>query len=217
MITEMRPESPALLHTPLSRSLEDLLAMASDAPAITPNVILAHTGGRGLFLLMILLCLPFLVPFSIPGVSSFSGGVTLVLAFRMAWGLPARLPRWIGEHQMSPAQQQRLLRASVRMLRFIEKGVKPRGGGWLALRSVHAGNSLLLAFMAFLLALPLVVPFTNTIPAYAIVFLAISMMEGDGRTIWLGYALALATVVYFGLMAGTLIALTHRFLSGWFS
>ena len=117
---------------------------------------------------------------------------------------------------MGSGQQRRMLEASVKVLRCIERVVRPRGSGWLSWPTIYAGNSLLLAFMAFLLALPLLVPFTNTFPAYAIVLLAISMMEEDGLTVWLGYAAALATVVYFGLTGGALVALARKYLGGWF-
>jgi hypothetical protein len=213
----MSPESGQPDHAPLSQKLESLLALDPAAGVLTPNGILLHTEGRGLFLLMILLCLPFLAPVSIPGVSSFSGGVVMIMALRMAFGRPVRLPRWIGDREMASGQQRRFLQASVRALRCIEKVVKPRRSGWLSWRSVHAGNSLLLAFMAFLLALPLLVPFTNTFPAYAIVLLAISMMEEDGLTVWLGYGTAALTVGYFALTAGALVALSRKYLGAWFS
>ena len=48
----------------------------------------------------------------------------------------------------------------------------------------------------FYLGLPLPVPFTNTIPAYSLIFLAIGWMEGDGLFVVLGYILGLAAWLY---------------------
>jgi hypothetical protein len=68
-------------------------------------------------------------------------------------------------------------------------------------------NGMLMAFMALVLALPIppVVLFTNSLPSYAIILIAISIMEEDGVTIWLGYAAVLGTLLYFGLMGGLII------------
>ena len=69
-------------------------------------------------------------------------------------------------------------------------------------------NALLIALMAFLLALPLPsAPFfpTNGLPAYTIIVIAASMLEEDGVLIFFGYALALATVVFFASIAGTVV------------
>ena len=50
--------------------------------------------------------------------------------------------------------------------------------------------------------MPPVVLFTNSLPSYAIILLAVGIMEEDGVTVWLGYVMALATIVYFALMGG---------------
>ncbi|HSA03877.1 MAG TPA: exopolysaccharide biosynthesis protein, partial [Candidatus Paceibacterota bacterium] len=112
-------------------------------------------------------------------------------------------------------QQKRFLGASIKVLHWLEKGVKPCAGSWLEWRVVRRINMVLLGSMGFLLALPVPMPFTNTIPAYAIVLLAVSLMEEDGRVVWVGYGLALGTYLYFGLMAGTLAALIHKYFNAW--
>jgi len=177
------------------------------------NDILARTEGRGIFLVMVLVCLPFVVPVSVPGVSSVSGGVVMILSLRMMWGLPLRLPRIVGGRPLSPSQQQRLLRSSVKVLRFLEKAIKPRGSSWIAWQGVNVVHMLLLALMGFLLALPVPLPFTNTLPAYAIIILAVSLMEKDGRMIWFGYTLAAVTVVFFGLISGTIMTVWKKWIS----
>jgi hypothetical protein len=213
----MKASNPSVPHLPLSQSLETMLLGLSNQSSITLNDILRRTEGRGIFLVMILMCLPFVTPVSIPGVSSLSGAVVMVLSLRMVFSLPAWLPRVIGEHRLNPAHQKRFLSGSVKVLKFIEKVAHPRGGAWLSWPGVFSGNMLLIAFMAFLLALPILLPFTNTLPAYAILFLSVSVMEDDGRLIWLGYGTVLATLIYFGCMAGVIWAGTHRWLSGWVS
>ena len=60
--------------------------------------------------------------------------------------------------------------------------------------------------MGLLLALPFppLPPLTNSLPCYSIILIAVSMMEEDGVTIWIAYAVSLGTVVYLGFIAGAL-------------
>ena len=129
-------------------------------------------------------------------------------------GLPPRLPKIFGARSLNPAFQQKLLNGSVKLLRFLEKGVRPRKTQWLSWRLARGCNAVLMSFMAFLLALPIppVVPFTNTIPSYAIILLAVSMMEEDGVMIWAAYAMSLVAVVYFGVMGEVIIVHLGKWL-----
>jgi hypothetical protein len=53
-----------------------------------------------------------------------------------------------------------------------------------------------------LLMFPLgLVPFSNTLPAFAILFLCIGMSQRDGWFVVAGYAATLATIVYFSVLA----------------
>jgi hypothetical protein len=160
------------------------------------NTLFVLTHGRGVFLFIVLLCLPFLVPVSLPGLSTPLGIVIVILAMRLGFGLAPRLPAWVGEKPLPP-RFNRVLNGSIRVLQFIEHWlVRPRRTRWLNWRAAQFVNGLVLAAMGFYLALPLAIPFTNTVPAYAILFLALAMMEEDGLLIWLGYAASLAALLY---------------------
>jgi len=45
------------------------------------------------------------------------------------------------------------------------------------------------------------VPFSNTLPAVAILFLSLGMLERDGLIIVAGYLMNVATIFYFGALA----------------
>jgi hypothetical protein len=187
-------------HRPLS---EELACVLGDPAAgeLTFNQLLRETEGRGLYLVMILLGLPFVAWFSPPGLSTILGTMVVILTVRLALGKPPRLPARLGDRPMPPGLRKVLQGGGVRFLRFLEKGVRPRRTVWLTWRWAQIGNALLVALMGFLLALPLPSPpfyGTNALPSYAIILIAASMMEEDGLLIWLGYAAALATIVYFG-------------------
>jgi hypothetical protein len=121
-------------------------------------------------------------------------------------GLPPRLPRFLGNRLLPPHRQARVLRGSVRILRWVERMVKPRRTRWMSLRAARTFNALLMMFLALLLALPFppLPPFTNTLPCYALILIAASVMEEDGLLIWVGYGVAIGAVVYLGFIAAAL-------------
>jgi hypothetical protein len=186
------------MHEPLSQRLAKILASSPDGSALTLNQILERTEGRGIYLVVMLLSLPFIVPVSIPGFSTVLGLAIVVIALRLAVGKPARLPRFMGERQLPPAVEKKVIVGSMKFLRFIEKLVKPRKTLWLTSRYARFGHGLLLTFLGLLLALPFppFPPFTNSLPTYSIILVAASMMEEDGVTIWVGYVVTLGTVIY---------------------
>ena len=186
-------------RVPLSQNLEEILAGPAQAPDFTVARLLEHTQGRGLYLVIVFFCLPFITPFSIPGFSTLCGFVIGFVALCLALRLPPWLPRFIAQRSLSSGRLHRVLRGSVKVLRFVEKWIKPRGSGWLSWRPVQIGNALALVFLAGMLALPIppLIPFTNTLPSYAIILIALCMMEEDGVMIWAGYAVGLGSVGYF--------------------
>jgi hypothetical protein len=180
---------------------------------LTLNTVLDRTEGRGFFCLIILLCFPFLGPVSIPGTSTPLGAVIFLMALRLALRLSPRLPRWIGERRL-PRGFHRVLGQSAKVLRFLERWlVRPRRTGWLGWRLAWGLNGLVLALMAFCLALPIppVIPLTNMLPAYAIVLVAFSMMEEDGVMVWLGYAVTVGALAYFWAWADVIIGLLQKY------
>ncbi|MCX7721700.1 MAG: exopolysaccharide biosynthesis protein [Verrucomicrobiae bacterium] len=210
----MAPGAGTRGHEPLSQSLLELLARDSAAPPLTLNAILERTQGRGLYLVMVLLCLPFVVPVSVPGASAVSGGAIMILSLRQVIGKPPRLPRALGERPLPDQLSHRVVSASAKLIGKLEKLIRPRCTHWLETPIATVANGLLIAFMAFLLALPLPSPpflFTNSLPSYAIILLALCMMERDGLAVWLGYAAAVGACVYFGLWA----ELITRHLAEW--
>jgi hypothetical protein len=191
-------------HQLLSEMIADLVGEKVGEP-LTVNRLLDRMEGRGIYLVIIVLSAPFVVPISLPGLSTVMGGMMIFLLTGILLGRHFRLPRFLGDRVFPPAIQRRLLGGSVRFLRWIEKFVRPRQSQWLRWRAVEIINTLILMTLALLLALPLPSPpffLSNSIPGYAIVLLAASIMEEDGWLIWLGYAAAAVNVVFFTLIGG---------------
>ena len=98
------------------------------------------------------------------------------------------------------------------MARQLERYVRPR------LAFLHTapgmrqliGVGIIIAGLALMLPLP--IPFSNSIPAWAIVFLAIGMMEKDGLFVLLGHLSAIASWLFIGLASAFAIRWFQRFL-----
>jgi hypothetical protein len=206
------------MHRPrLSQDLASLLDACPADGGLTVNDLLAHTGERGMYLVMIVLSLPFITPVSLPGLSSVLGLVITLIAARLALGFPTGLPRWIGNRHLPHRAFERTVRGSLHLVRFIEWGVKPRGSEWLKWRGARCGNGCVLAILGLLLALPIppVIPLSNTLPSYAIILIAACLMEEDGVMIWAGYMLFALAVGYLGLLAGVVLTFVLHHYEQW--
>lgn len=192
----------------IQETLSDTLAGLVGAPGKTPrnlNLLLSRAGSSGIPLVLIFLSLPFCLPI-LPGVSTPFGFAIILLAVFQMIGSPARLPHFLGGHEFSPGTFDKVLKGSVRILRWLEKVAHPRLGRWLNTWPVRVFNALLIMLMGLLMSLPLPVPFTNTIPAWSILLIAVCTLQGDGALIWLGYVCTIGAIVYFALIWNLTVA-----------
>jgi hypothetical protein len=163
---------------------------------------LEELGERGYGALIVLLCVPNFLPFSIPGFSALTGlpiaffCLLLVLGVKKPW-LPAALMDRSVDRTSYAGVVARFLPWLVRM----EGWLKPR---LPALTSTLGERFIGLVGIpvAILLALP--IPFGNPPPAIALALLALGVLERDGRCVILDYvasaaAFALVGALVFGL------------------
>jgi hypothetical protein len=138
-----------------------------------------------------------------------------LLALRLALRKTPRLPAKLGDRELPPKVRHAILGGGLKFLRFLEEGVRPRRTAWMTWPIARLANALIVLFMAFLLALPLPSPpffGSNAIPSYAIILLALSMMEEDGVMIWVSYVASALACGYFVLLGGLIV----KHLAGWF-
>lgn len=175
--------------------------------SVTLREIVELTGEQGLLLLCALLTLPFLLPVSIPGVSTVFGVAIILISIgitlnRTPW-LPARImDRPIDSEKLVPT-----LTKGAGIVEKIETVIKPRIDGLTHGAAINRFNGLMLIFGGVLLLFPLgLVPFSNTLPGYGILFLALGISQRDGLFVLAGYALMVATIVYFSVLAWAAVA-----------
>ena len=168
---------------------------------VTLREIINVIGHEGMLVFCIFLTLPFMVPVSIPGISTLFGlAIGLiglgVMTHRPPW-LPDRLIR-----KKFPAHRLRLaLEKGTIWIHRLERISRPsisvltHGSGMARI------NGLMLITGALLLMAPFgLIPFSNTLPGLAILFLATGVLQRDGRSVLLGYMTLVLTALYFSFL-----------------
>ena len=178
-------------------------------PVISLGKLLEEAGEQSLGLALLLLALLTFIP----GVANVLSLVTLVLGIRMAWGsqriwLPGML------------RNRTLHRGPIKtLLARIEERI-----AWLAsMRGPRRAPSpqatgVLVAWTALMAALPLpVLPFSNALPATALVLFGASLQEEWPALGWLGLAVTMGTTIYFGLSFHLALSAVRAVLSGFWN
>jgi hypothetical protein len=182
-----------------SQDIETLLKRLANQP-LTIGDILAQTSERGFSLLIVLLALPFLSPVMPPGLSTIAGAGCILIGLQMALGIRKLwLPRRISRFQFPSKFSSQLLKSLEKVTKFLTKFVRPRISQLAENPYVWRLNGLCIAWLAILLSLPVsFIPFSNTIPAVAILILAVATLEADGLLLAIGYALTAINTLFFG-------------------
>lgn len=180
-----------------SQDIKLLLAKLATKP-LTIAEIFQATAERGFSLIISLLVLPFLFPMP-PGLSGVMGIGCLVLGIQMALGRRCPwLPQTIAQFEFPRSLSQQLLKNTRRLLVWLEKVVRPRWKRVANHSYTWRVNGCCIAWLSILLMLP--IPFTNPLPAIAILFLAVAYIEADGLLMCIGYLLTLFNTIFFGFM-----------------
>ena len=182
-----------------SALLRALIARLETKP-ITFAEVISALGTRSHTLAITLLCLPFLTPLPLPGLSAPFGLGLFLIALQLARKRPLWLPRRMTARAIPAGFFGKVLRLTAWVLAGLERFLKPR---WLALtdtsllRSLHA---LTIALAALVLLLPLPIPLTNTFPAWVVLLMANGLATRDGLCVTLAYGVFLSGFGYFAFL-----------------
>ena len=207
----------------ISAALAQALAAVRD-PVITLRELFVLLGEQGLLMFCGVLAAPFLLPVTVPMMSTVFGIPMLLIGFSVMVSRVPWLPERLLDRQMStPHVRQVLRKVHGWALRF-EHLVRPRllvlsGGPTI---NFINGGLIMLAVALLMAPLPLV-PFGNTLPAIAVMLLCFGMAERDGVVIALGYFMTLVSLAYVGglLLLVFYVGMRHEqvleIVRGWFS
>ncbi len=185
---------------------DQLAAIIEQLPPdrLTLGELLQVFGDEGLLLLTILLTLVFLIPVSIPGVSTVFGAAILLVGISRVLRRPLWLPAKLRARALPAARLRPALDGGLHWVRRLERISRPyRLRGLVEGRAQDIFNNLAFILAALLLMAPFgFIPFSNTLPGLALLFYAIGMIQRDGTAILLGHLANIGTIVYFGILIG---------------
>jgi hypothetical protein len=161
-------------------------------------------GQDGLMLLTAFLTLVFMVPVSIPGVSTVFGGGILLIGVSRLFGRSLWIPRIFEQRMVSTEKLRGAFNRGLVLFQRLERVSRPGRLTWLTSGGVIGVlNDLGLVLGAVLLMMPFgLIPLSNTLPAIALLLLAIGILQRDGVCILLGHVANVVTMIYFALLIG---------------
>lgn len=161
--------------------------------------LLNELGDRAFGPTLLLCALPEALPLPVAGISAFVAiplllvSTQLMLGFQHPW-----LPRRILDRPLKRQHFEKLTYRAIRYLRKIERVLKPR---WRIFTHpvFERCIGLLVTILALVVALP--IPFGNMLPAVAIVFICLGMVEKDGLV------LAISSLISCVILALAIVAI----------
>lgn len=195
----------------IEEDLVELQKRGSDSPLLMGE-ILEILSKNGELLAILVLCIPFCQPIQIPGLSTPFGLAIAFLGLKMTFGKYAWLPKSLLAKKVSPHTLKKITNKLLWIVRKVRRWTFPRLS-WLFQNPVsETFNGLLITLLGVCLALPLPIPFSNLVVAWAIFLLALGVLEEDGLLVLIGY---LASIIALGFFIVIVVLnwklLTHIF------
>jgi hypothetical protein len=210
-VTESEPLQKSVLS--LGAELDAIARMAEDGP-VEFHRIVEEIGLRGHGILAFVLCIPFMQPIPLAGLSTILGLIISALGLMLAFNIPPHVPARFANKKISAELLIKIHRVGHKLLVRVEKFVKPRGEWLRKSPPMRWMGSLIIVICGLLLALPLPIPFTNTVPALAIAAICLGLVEEDGYLVVLGFFIFGAALVFFSTVALVpILSIKHSFFS----
>jgi hypothetical protein len=184
----------------LSEALQSTLRAVS-GHKVTLRELLVLVGEQGLLVFCAVLAMPFLLPVSLPFMSTALGAPMLLIGYAVTMNRVPWLPDRLLDHALPSLTVQHVLERAARVADRFEHLVRPRLLGLTSTARVNAvhGAVLVVVVVALMAPLPLI-PLANTLPAVAVILLCLGMAERDGVMLLFGHVVALVAVLYVGLL-----------------
>lgn len=182
------------------------VALAATAAAVrghtvTLRELLALVGEQGLLVFCAILASPFLLPVSLPMMSTALGLPMLLIGVAVMLNRVPWLPDRLLSHALPSATVQHVLARCTGWAERLEHLFRPRLPGLTEAPAVNVLNGALLVLAVLLLMAPLpLVPLANTLPGIAIILLCLGMAERDGALVLAGYVVTLLSAAYVGAL-----------------
>lgn len=200
-----RPKRPAEAGT---RALLDHFAAGDPEEVIKLDDVLAGLEERA-FGMLLFLSIPTAF---IPGVAGVvSGPLVILVGLQLLFGRNEPwLPDFLGRRGPHRRAMVRFRDRLGPWLARLERVVKPRAAALLDHRIANSFTGLNLIVLGLLLSLP--IPFTNILFALLLLLFALALLERDGRLLVVAWFTSVIAVGVFGVLSGSLAAMTASWL-----
>jgi hypothetical protein len=189
----------------LSVALSETMRAVS-GHVVTLRELLGYVGEQGLLVFCVILAAPFLLPVSLPFMSTALGLPMLLIGFAVTTNQVPWLPDRLLDHALPSATVQQVLARIIRWAERIEHMVRPRLLALTGSAGINMLNGALLLLSVLLLMAPLpLIPLANTLPGIAIMLLALGMAERDGAVILIGYLVTVISAIYVGVLLALVV------------
>jgi len=185
--------------------------LAEDAPAetVTLSWIMAQLHERAFGLFLLVLALPCCIPF-LYGVPQIVALPLMFVSAQIALGREVPwLPERLGARGVQKAALQNLAERTAPWLRRIEAASRPRLSG-LTRRPLDQVIGLALVLFSASILVPL--PGTNTVPGFAVVIVAMGLLQRDGILVSFGALLGTAWIGSLLFAGASLISLIRAWI-----
>lgn len=182
-----------------SQALFDLMQTVP-AEGMSLRTIIHSLGERGLLMACMVFCIPSMLPIPMPGMSIPQGFIIGLIGLGLLLNRAPLLPERLLEFRMAHKSLFLILEKGTKLFARIEKLSFPRLDFLTRGPLVRAVNGTLLVASAALLMAPFPIPFSNVLPAYAILFLAFGVMQRDGWLVIGSYVMLALSVLYVTLV-----------------
>lgn len=201
------------ISTPLSAAMKRAI-MSLKNDSITLKELLDILGEQSLFVFCTVLTIPFLLPVSIPGISTIFGLAIIFIGTSVMLNRPLWLPDRLLYYRLTSAQLMPVMEKGSKFSSQLESLMRVRLQSLTTGEKISRLNGLTLATGGALLIFPLgFIPFSNTLPALSVLLLALGLLQRDGIFILVSYVVLIITVLYFGALAYFVVAGSQTFLS----
>jgi hypothetical protein len=198
-------ESGALLPT-----LDRLFAGPRDS-LLTIRSFVDGLEDRSYAFIIAALNVPNIVPTGIPFLSTVTGVPMVLLVVQYFLRRPAPwLPEFVSRRGLPRGKLQDFLAGRARRyIEWIENAIHPRHSWWV---SGTPRKLLLITWTLLIVLLALPIPFDNLIPASAIMFFCMALIERDGVMAILGWLLTFLSILWTIFLLTIGIAMVHTLL-----
>lgn len=184
---------------PLEDNLKVILDQL-DTQKWTIQTLFQALKGRGYPFLIILLSLPFCQPIQIPGFSTPFGIVIIFIGLRMIFGRHIWWPQWVLQQPVSSKLLKQVIQKSLWLIRRLKRFIYARWA-WICNDSLlHYVHGFFVVLMGLYLALPLPIPFSNLLAAWALLLIGLGLMEDDGVCVCVGYIMGFIGLAFMAVL-----------------